>query len=262
VAGGAAPDVADQQRLELGAHEAHLRRELHRLLAQVRQRLDEVGSQDHDRLARQQPDLRAAEGDDVGADVRRDRPQRRVQRGGGVGQPSAVDVEQHPVLVRVRGERRHLRRRVERPELRRLRDRDHTGLDDVLVADPHEPRLDELRRQLAVGRRDGQQLDPGERLRGAALVDVQVRALGAHDTLPGAQHRAQADDVRAGAVEDREDVGFGAERLAHARAQPRGHLVGAIGDGVPVVGGGDRRQRLGQDGGIVVTREGTHARRR
>ena len=43
--------------------------------------------------------------------------------------------------------------RVERAELGRLRDGDDAGLDRVLVADPHDPRLDELRRELAVGRR-------------------------------------------------------------------------------------------------------------
>src|SRR3712207_8582359 len=47
--------------------------------------------------------------------------------------------------------------------------------DRVLVAHPHEAAAHELRRELAVGRRDGQQLDPGHRLGRAALVDVEVR---------------------------------------------------------------------------------------
>jgi len=54
----------------------------------------------------------------------------------------------------------------------------------VLVADPIDPVLGELGRQLAVGRRDGEQLDPGDRLGRAALVDVDVRGLGADRPLP------------------------------------------------------------------------------
>ena len=149
---------------------------------------------------------------------------------------------------------------VQGAELGRLRDRDDPGLDDVLVADPHDPPVHELGGELAVGRRDGQQLDPGEGLGRAALVDVQVRALGADHALPRAQHRAQADDVGARAVEDREGGGMLAEDGFDVGLQPRGGLVGAVGGGVAVVDGGDGVQRLGQDGGVVVAREGSHAR--
>ena len=105
-------------------------------------------------------------------------------------------------------------------------------------------------------------LIPPMRLGRAALVDVQVRALRADDALPRAQHRAQADDVRAGAVEDREGGGVLAEVALDDGLQPRGPLVGAVGDGVAVVGGGDGIQRFRQDGGVVVAREGSHGARR
>ena len=157
---------------------------------------------------------------------------------------------------------RELLQRVQRPELGRLRDRDDAGLDDVLVADAHDPPRHQLGRELAVGRRHGQQLDPAHDLGRAALVDVQVRALGADDALPGAQHRPQADDVRARAVEDGEGDGVVTEVRADGGLQPRGPLVGAIRGGVTVVGGGDGIQRFGQDGGVVVAREGSHGARR
>ena len=82
------------------------------------------------------------------------------------------------------------------------------------------------------------------------------------DALPRAQHRAQADDVRAGAVEDREGGGVVAEVALDHGLEARGGLVGAVGDGVAVVDGGDGVQRLGQDGGVVVAREGSHGARR
>ena len=53
-----------------------------------------------------------------------------------------------------------------------------------------------------------------------------------------------------------------AEVLLHGGLQPRGRLVGAVGRGVAVVDGGDGVQRLGQDGGVVVAREGSHGARR
>ena len=94
----------------------------------------------------------------VDAGVGGQRAQRHAERRGRVAEPRAVDVQQQPVPVRPVGERRDLLGRVDRPELGALRDRDDPRLDDVLVADAREQRLDQLRRQLAVGRVDGQQL--------------------------------------------------------------------------------------------------------
>ena len=254
----APPQIAGQQHLELRRDEAHLGRELHRLLAEVGQRVRKRGVEDHDELRREQPDLRPAEADDVRPDARRDLAQADVERGGGVGQPRAVDVQEHPARVRVVRERGHLLDRVERAELGRLRDRDDPGLDDVLVADPRQPPLDELGGELAVGRGHRQQLDAGHRLRGAALVDVEVRALRADHALPRPQHRPQPDDVRRRPVEDREADRACAEVLAHPLGKPRRHGIGAVGDHVPGVRGGDRLQRLGERGRVVVGGEGSH----
>jgi hypothetical protein len=105
-------------------------------------------------------------------------------------------------------------------------------------------------------------LDPAERLGRAALVHVQMGALGADHALPGPQHRPQADDVGARAVEHREGDGVRAEVRLDRGLQARRPLVGAVGDGVALVGGGDRLQGLGQYGGVVVAGEGTHGARR
>jgi hypothetical protein len=165
--------------------------------------------------------------------------------------------------VRLVGERPQLVRRVERAELRRLRDGHHAGLHDVLVAEPHELRGDEVRGELAVRRGDGEELEAAHPLGRAALVDVEVRALRADDALPWPQHRPQRDDVRRGAVEDEERLGVGAELVAQALAGARRHVVGAVGGRVPVVDGGDRGHDLGEDGGVVVRVEvGAHRARR
>ena len=164
--------------------------------------------------------------------------------------------------VRVLAQGLQLLERVQRPELGRLRDRHDAGLDDMLVADAHDPPRHQLGRELAVRRRHGEQLDAAHHLGRAALVDVQVRALGADHALPGAQHGPQADDVRARAVEDGEGDRVGTEVRPDLGLQPRGPLVGAIRRGVTVVGGSDGIQRFGQDGGVVVAREGSHGARR
>ena len=61
-----------------------------------------------------------------------------------------------------------------------------------------------------------------------------------------------ADDVRAGAVEDRERLDALAEVLREDLLQARGVVVLAVGDLVAVVRGGDRGEHLGVDAGVVV----------
>ena len=119
------------------------------------------------------------------------------------------------------GQRPDLVGGVDGAELGRLRDRDDARLDCVLVAEAGEPRRDRSAVELAVGRRDGQQLHPGDPLGRPALVDVQVGGLGAdHGLLTG--ERPEREDVGAGAVEDEERVGLGAEVVAQAlRARRR-----------------------------------------
>ena len=73
------------------------------------------------------------------------------------------------------GERVQLVGAVARAELGALGDAHDARLDGVRVADAAELPLDVLGRELGVVRRDGLQLDPGDPLGGAALVDVDVR---------------------------------------------------------------------------------------
>ena len=151
---------------------------------------------------------------------------------------------------------------VDRPELARLGDRDDARLDRVLVAHAHDPRGHELGRELAVGRRDRQQLDARHRLGRAALVDVQVRCLGAHHALPRPQQRPQGDDVGPRPVEGQEAAGTVAEVLAHPALEARRPLVGTVGARVAVVGRRDGLEHLGQSGGVVVGVEvGAHGER-
>ena len=158
----------------------------------------------HDRLRAERAVLRAAEADDVDAGVGGEGAQRQVQRRGGVRQPRTVHEDTHPALVRVVGDRTHLVGRVDGAELARLGDVDDERLRPVLVAPPPGFLGDEVGRELAVGRRDREQLDAAGLLRCAALVGVDVRRLCADDRSPAGQHRQQSDDVGAGAVEHRD----------------------------------------------------------
>ena len=89
-----------QQPQKLRRDEAHLGGELRALLAHELVALGELGPQEHDGLAAEQPVLGAAERQHVDAAVGRDLAQAGAERGGGVQQPGAVDVQQQPVLVR------------------------------------------------------------------------------------------------------------------------------------------------------------------
>ena len=130
-----------------------------RLLAQERQPVGEAGLQHDDGLGAQRAVLRAAERQHVDAGVRSaSAPQRHVERGRGVGEARAVDVHEQAARVRPVGERAELVDGVDGAELGRLRERHDLGLHVVLVADPPHRAVDELARELAVGRRDVEQL--------------------------------------------------------------------------------------------------------
>ena len=110
-----------------------------------------------------------------------------AQRDRGVGEPSAVHVEQHPVLVREVGERADLLGRVDGAELGDLRDRDHRGLDVVLEAEAGEMRA--ARARVSACRRvwgRASSLEPVKRSGRSALVGRDVRGGGADDRLPRA----------------------------------------------------------------------------
>ncbi len=141
-----------------------------------------------------------------------------------------------------------------------LRHRHDERLRAVLVAPAPRLAVDELGGELAVVGRDGQQLDPGDPLGCAALVDVDVGGGCRDHGAPAREHRLQADDVRAGAVEDRERLDALAEVVREHLLQPRGVLVLAVGDLVAVVRRVDRGEHLGVDAGVVVGSEAAEGR--
>jgi hypothetical protein len=128
--------------------------------------------------------LRPAERQDVHADRVGERPHRDVQRGGRVGYPGAVEVHLHAQAVGVLDDRAYLVHRVDGAQFGVLGDRDDLRHGAVLVVPAERLPVDQLGRQLAVRGGDGQQLQPGHALGGAALVHVDVRGLGADHRTP------------------------------------------------------------------------------
>ena len=131
---------------------------------------------------------------------------------------------------------------------------DDLGLDVVLVAEADEPRAQQLRRQLAVRRRHVDQLGAGDALRGAALVDVDVRRLGADHGLVRPQDGGERGDVAAGAVEDGERLDV-AEQLPQAAPQAGRPKVVAVGRRPAAVGGCERLHDGGMRSRVVVAGE-------
>ena len=109
------------------------------------------------------------------------------------------------------GDRAELVDGVQRAELGGLRQRDDERLGAVLVAPAPRLAVDELGRELAVVGRHGQELDAGDPLGRAALVDVDVSGGCRDHGAPARQHRLQPDDVGSGAVEHRERLDAFAE---------------------------------------------------
>ena len=160
-------------------------------------------------------------------------------------------LRQRPELVAV----------VDGPELGALRDRHRPRLDRMLVADALDQAIDRVRCEPAVAGRGGEQLDPRDRLRRAALVDVQVGGLRADHRLPGPAGGAQREHVGGGPAPHRVRAGLLAELFAEAALDRSGQLVVAVAVHVADVGARDRREHVWVDRRRVVRGKaapGTH----
>ena len=152
-------------------------------------------------------------------------------------------------------ERLHLVDRVERAELGGLCDRDHPGLDVVLVAECMGDGLDVLGPELAVGGGDVDELGPDEPLGRARLVDVDVGRLGAHHGLRRPDRRGQRKDVGAGASPHEQHLGVHTEQVPEHLGRLRCPPIGAVGEGMPLVGVEQRLHDRGMDARRVVAGE-------
>src|SRR5690606_19333528 len=92
------------------------------------------------------------------------------------------------------------------------------------------------------------------------LVHVDVGALGADHRAPAVGDRLEGDHVGAGAVEDRERLGCGAEVAAHDLLEVLGGGVLAVRHLVPAVGQGHGGEHLPVGTGVVVAGEAADVR--
>jgi hypothetical protein len=188
----------------------------------------------------------------VDAGVGRERTQRDPKRGGRVAQPRAVHVQVQATRVRQVRQRTHLGNRVDGPELGRLRDRHDPRLNRVLIADARDQALGALDRELSVRVPRREQLDARYHLGRAALVDVQVRRVGADRGLPALAAGAQGEHIGPGAVEHQERPHLLAEMLSEARLHGLGPRVVPVAVGVAHVETGDRLEHGRMHGRRVV----------
>ena len=260
--GTAQPQVVGQQGDELGGHESHLRGQLHRLLADEPQPGLGLGSEGDDRLGAQGAVLGAAEGDHVHAGGLAERPEVDTERGGGVGEAGAVEMQEQAVSVGPVSQSDDLVLRVDGSQFGALGDGDDPGLDVMFVAHTGHPPRCQFRRQFAVRRRDRQQFAAEEPLRCAALVDVDVGGVGTDDGLMRSQERLEPHHIRSGAVEGEVDLGPLAEMGGEQPVGLDGPRIVAIGGDVAGVGPRDGIEHLGMGTGPVVTGECAPARRR
>ena len=174
-----------------------------------------------------------------------------------VGDPGTIDVDGHPQPMGGLAHRRDLVRRVERAELGALRQRDHAGLGVVGDTDQVGELVELLRADLAVVARQIDQLGAEDPLRGAGLVDRDVRPVRTHDRLRRFQHRRQGEHVGAGAREREKRLGGGAEEVAETRLALCGVGISAVRHHVPDVGRGDRVDHTRMGAREVVAGERT-----
>ena len=96
---------------------------------------------------------------------------------------------------------------------------------------------------------------PAMRSSRPGLVDVDVRAGGAHDGVDRSEQRRQAEHVGPGAGEREQRLDVAPNSSRNAAVALAGPLVVAVGQGVTLVGGDDRVDHVGMGTGGVVAGE-------
>ena len=118
------------------------------------------------------------------------------------------------VLVRERGKHLDFIRRVDRTVFRRLRDRHSARLHGVVVSESRQVPGNPVTVDLPVRRRYAEKLASNVLLGGAALGGVDVRGVGAYDSVERKRDRLKTENVRARSAEHEEDLCVLAEVLS------------------------------------------------
>ena len=252
------PEVAAEQRLELGPGEAHLRGQLHQLLADELGALAETLTEEDDGLAEQQAVLGAAEGEQVDPGVGGQRP---AARRPGPRRRWRSAPRRRAGAGRARGRRRRSPR--PRPGCRRCP-------SSVELA------IETTRGWEACSSPTRSQGKAASSSSGVSLPSVVSTVIsftpatfsgaphsstwrwavaGQITACQGSRHGGDRDHVGAAAVEDGKGPGAGPEVLAEALLRGGGPAVGAVGGGVAVVGRRDRLEDLRVGAGVVVAGE-------
>ena len=220
----------------------------------------QTGIEEADCLPKHQAVLRAAEAQDVDAQIGGNPAQRRSERDRRIGDARAVDVDEQAAFVRERAQVANFVELVKAAELRCLRDRNGAGLRKMDVVSGTQIRLDVGRPQLTVAGRNRHHFRAAEAFESAAFVGLEMRAGRRKHRLPRTQHRAQRGNVCARAVERQEDFGLLAEVLFESGGRARGPIVLAVTDGVAAVRRFERFENFRRDRRVVVAGEAaTHS---
>ena len=158
------------------------------------------------------------------------------------------------------GQRPDLLRLVNRPHLCGLRNRNNARLHVMLVADPVIGVPHRVERDLSILMRQRDQLASRMLLRRTALVGINVRVLAAQHRMVRPVDRLQAENIRASAVERKEDFDPRAKVLLEFRDRRTRVVVVAVRHHVTLVGACDRLKHLRMHSGIVIAGKATSGR--
>src|SRR5437764_5326995 len=134
------------------------------------------------------------------------------------------------MLMRIIGQVSDFLRRVQGAELRWLGNRDDFGLDMVLITHAMHMPLNLLNRDLAVWRGHSEELAPGDMLRRAAFIDIDVCRYGTEHGMIRMRCGLQSQDVGSSAAKHEKDVDILPEMfLKFGLGAPGVHII-AIAD--------------------------------
>ena len=250
------PHVVVHDRGPRRGEKTHLRRELTALLAAAQEFVGERAIEKHDRFTERQTVLRAAQAERIDTGTPRDIGRRAIEGRDCIGKARAVKLDFHSACVRHFAECTELFRRVDGAELRRLRERQRARARAVLIVRRRCECRNGVGDELRVRRLCRQQLGAAaEKLRRAALIDVDMRIRVANDCVGTVTNRREPERVRGRAVEHEKHIAIGVERGADRVGRGACPVVVAVTGCVAAIRFDERSERFRTNASVVVARE-------
>ena len=252
------PEVILQIRNKLGRQVTQLGSQLGRLLTDIGQVFRDLRTEGDHRLTHHHAVFRTTKTQDIDTRVNRHLTHSTLQVLAGIGQSGAVHMEIHIIRMEQVCDRPYLLNRIDRTQLRHLRDIDRLRLRMVANTKITQMRTDQLGSQLAIRCSDRHDRAAGHPGRSATLIDVDMRRLRAKNAIERTGYRLQGHRVRSRTIKQEKRLGHLTKNIFQLTGRGLGPRIVTVANRMVIICLDHRFHNPGVNAGVIVTSETSH----